>query len=330
LYPFTTEQDSSATGASVASPGSAGLLAPLVRRVAGDGPLNLHHARAEVVAALRAAGGAVPQASSLEDALAPESIPSVMAGNREDRVLAEIDQDGFAFAVDPIDEPFFNRRTRRIPRQQNQIDVTLVEGRVCIRKRIRGFRMGARRWGDRRVPARDWVHRGLWVSLGLYLYSEAAALLRLRDLPFVPKLRRIDIAGRALYIDYVQGENLRNRAARGGAPVYDNDIKNDPELARLSWRDLERREVELLERAGTGDFRREIAEMAREINARGVAPLDVKLGNFIRGARTGKLYWLDFEICRLRSQPRWDADLALEREALENLLDLAARGHTVV
>jgi len=47
--------------------------------------------------------------------------------------------------------------------------------------------------------------------------------------------------------------------------------------------DLERREVELLDRAGIGDFRREIAEMAREINARGVVPLDIKLATSFAG-----------------------------------------------
>jgi hypothetical protein len=87
--------------------------------------------------------------------------------------------------------------------------------------------------------------------------------------------------------------------------------------------------VELLDGSRGGDFRKEIFEMAREITARGVAPLDVKLGNFIRGARTGRLYWIDFEIARLHSQPRWEADLALHRRLLEEIFDLSAHGHTV-
>ena len=70
--------------------------------------------------------------------------------------------------------------------------------------------------------------------------------------------------------------------------------------------------------------------MALEVNARGVAPLDLKLGNFIRGANSGRLYWIDFEICRIQSQPRWDADLAVQRQILEELFELSARGHTVV
>ena len=308
-----------------------GWFEPFVRRLAGDGAVNLSRAKAEVRAALRAGGGSIPPARALSDALPPSSIPSVAAGWTEDRVLAEIDQDGFAFAADPLDEPFFNRRARRVPRQQNQIEIALLDGRVCVRKRIRGFRMGARRWGDRPVPALERAQRSLWVALGHFLYSEAAALLRLQDLPCVPKLRAIDIFSRTLYVDYVPGENLRNLAARSGAAVHDCDIKNDGKLVNLSAEDLEKREVELLDRlGGGGDFRREIAEMACEINARGVVPLDIKLGNFIRGASTGRLYWLDFEICRLRSQPRFDEDLAVQRATLERLFQLAERGHTVV
>jgi len=322
--------DPGISGASLEQAGSAGFFEPLVRSLAGDGALNLVRAKAEVRAALRAGGGLVPPAPLLEDALPPGSIPSVAAGWRHDRLIAEIDQEGFAFAIDRMDEPFFNRRAQRAPRQQNLIDIALVGGRVCIRKRIRSYRMGARRWGDRRVPASEWAQRSFWVSLGLFMYSEAAALLRLSDLPFVPKLRAIDLPGRTLYLDYVPGENLRSLAARGGLAVHDADIKDDPHLCRVPARDLERREVQLLDRAGIGDFRREIAEMVREINARGVVPLDIKLGNFIRGTSSGRLYWLDFELSRLRSQPRWDADLAAQRRTLEQLFDLAAHGHTVV
>ncbi len=305
------------------------LLEPLVRRLAGDGPSNLLRARSEVDAILWAGAGTLPPAPPIEDGLPASAVPSVARGSREDRVLAEIDQDGFAFAVDPLDEPLFNRRAKRSHRQTNLVDVVLVDGHVCIRKRVRGFRLRARRWGDRPVPVGDRVRRGVWASLGLYLYTEAAALLRLRDLPFVPRLRRIDFAERALYVDYVAGENLRTRAAQAGAPVHDADVKHDPALGLLGARELERREVRLLDRAGGGDFRSEISRMAREINARGVAPLDIKLGNFIRGARTARLYWIDFEIARLQSQPRWEADLAAERALLEELFELSAHGHTV-
>lgn len=301
----------------------AGLLDALVLRLAGEGAANLLQARAEVISALRASGGAVPQADPLDDAVRPASIPSVAAGRLEDRVLAEIDQDGFSFAVDPLDEPHFNRRAYRVERQQNKVEVVLLEGRVCIRKRFCGFCRGARLWGDRPVPALERARRSLWVNLGLYLYAEAAALLRLRDLPFVPKLRAVDLEGRAIYLDCIAGESLRSIAAASGAAVHDRDLAKDPAFGQLSARELERREVALLEGAAGGGFRQEIAGMIGQINARGVAPLDIKLGNFIRGSATGRLYWIDFEISRLATQPRYEAGLALQREVLETVFQLS-------
>jgi len=292
---------------------------PIARRVGGEGLLNLLRAKAEVDALLWTTAGAIPPSPPVDDAVRPSAIPSVSQGALEDRVLAEIDQDGFAFAIDPRDAGFFNGRERKSRRQQNLVDVVLFHGRVCIRKRVRGLRFGARRWGDRRVPPRDWLRRGLWATLGLYLYTEAAALLRLRDLPFVPRLRHVDFAERALYVDCIEGIDLRKQAARAGAAVHDADIRTHPELLRLDGDELTRREVELLDRAGGGSFRSEISEMTRAVNARGVAPLDIKLGNFIRGARTGRLYWIDFEIARLRSQPRWAEDLARQHQLLEDL-----------
>jgi len=326
--PFTSER--SATRTELVAPAPSGPLEIFLRRFAGDGTFNLLRAKWEVHAAMRDGLRTLSSAPALDDALPPQSIPSVSAGWRHDRVLAEIDQDGFAFALDRMDEPYFNRRQQKTARQQNKLDIALLDGRVCVRKRFRSYRLGARRWGNRPIPARDWVHRSVWVSLGFYMYTEAAALLRLQDLPFVPKLRKIDVAGRTLYIDYIPGENLRNQAARTGAAVHDADIHENGELRALSPHQLERREVELLDRAGAGEFRREIADMVRQINARGVAPLDIKLGNFIRGARTGKLYWFDFEISRLASQPRWEADLMLQRDLLEQMFELTARGHVVV
>jgi hypothetical protein len=90
----------------------------MVRRVTGDGLLNLIRARAEVMAALR--GGEISPEAGLDDALPIDAIPSVAAGRSENRVLAEIDQDGFAFAVDPLDEAYVDAqgavRDRRVER----------------------------------------------------------------------------------------------------------------------------------------------------------------------------------------------------------------------
>jgi tRNA A-37 threonylcarbamoyl transferase component Bud32 len=173
------------------------------------------------------------------------------------------------------------------------------------------------------VPLRERIQRGLWNSLGLFLYSEAAVLLRLSDLLFVPKLRAIDLVDGAIYVDYVQGETLRQGAARTGAAIFDQDLAGAQDLTGLSSFELERREVTLLERSGaSGNVRQEVVEMTRQMNARGVAPLDIKLGNFIRGTTTGRLYWIDFEFARIQTQPQWEDGLRLQRDTLENLFDL--------
>jgi len=291
-----------------------------LERLIGNGFANFLRVRAEVNSAL-SVNGNVLSTGPLADALPPERIPSVRAGKRHDRVLAEIDQDGFTFAVDPLDAPFFDKRATRNPRNLNLLDIVLLEGRVCIRKRYRNFRSGALQWG-KPVPMRERLRRAVWTSLGLFLYSEAAVLLRLSDLPFVPKLRAIDLVDGAIYMDYVSGETLREEAALSGAAVYDQDVAGGG-LNRLSGRELERREVELLERSGAGgNFRREIIDMIQQINARGVAPLDIKLGNFIRGSTTGRLYWIDFEFARIQTQPQWEEGLRWQYETLDDLFDL--------
>jgi hypothetical protein len=307
-------------GATAFSPPGASAEAPaFLQRLVGNGIANLLRVRAEVLSSL-SVNGTVLATAPLADALRPDAIPSVKAGVRSDRVLAEIDQDGFAFAVDPRDARFFERRKRRAPRSLNQLDIVLLEGRICIRKRYRPFRAGARDWGDRPVPLGVRAKRRFWNAVGFYLYSEAAVLLRLQDVPFVPKLRAIDLVDRAIYIDYVQGQTLRSCAAGTGAAVYDQDLAASRDLMRLSARELERREVTLLEGAGgAGDFRHEILDMLRQMNARGVAPLDIKLGNFIRGATTGRLYWIDFEFARVQSQPQWEDALRLQRDTIWNL-----------
>ena len=187
-------------------------------------------------AALWAGAGTLPQGPPLADALPPETIPSWPAASARTACWRKSTRTDFAFAKDPADAPFFNRRARRSTAAEPARH--RAAGRpVCIRKRVRGLRLGARLWGDRPVPARDWVHRGLWASLGLYLYTEAAALLRLRDLPFVSRLRRIDFAENALYVDCIQGENLRNQVALAGAAVHDETssaIRRSPGSPRTS------------------------------------------------------------------------------------------------
>src|SRR4051812_27166003 len=279
-------------GATAFSPPGATTEAPaFLQRLVGNGIANLLRVRAEVLSSL-SVNGVVLATPPLADALRPDAIPSVKAGVRSDRVLAEIDQDGFAFAVDPRDARFFERRKRRAPRSLNQLDIVLLEGRICIRKRYRPFRAGARDWGDRPVPLGVRAKRRFWNAVGFHLYSEAAVLLRLQDVPFVPKLRAIDLVDRAIYIDYVQGQTLRSCAAGTGAAVYDQDLAASRDLMRLSARELERREGTLLQGGGrAGGFPPQMLDKLRRMKAPRGAPPPIKPRNLLPRAATRGAYW---------------------------------------
>ena len=234
-------------------------------------------ARAEVLQALR--GGTVDAgAPASPDALDPAMIPSLTTGARGDEpVLAEIDQDGFLFAVDQRDAAFFPSRQTKLPRVRYRLDVVLRDGRVCVRKQFCRLPLGA--------GLRAWF-AGL---VGEQFFNETAALLRLRGLPFVPSVRAVDVRSQAIYVDYICGENLKQRIARGGIPVHDLDA-----TPAVSQAERQRRQTEAFAEQ-LGSFRPAIQDMATEMASRGVYPLDIKLGNLLVGQKTARLYWVDFE-----------------------------------
>jgi hypothetical protein len=69
------------------------------------------------------------------------------------------------------------------------------------------------------------------------------------------------------------------------------------------------REFQLLAGALADRERGRIEELIRAMNQRGVAPLDVSLGNVLIGAETGRPYWIDFEWACLRPLPCWGRHL---------------------
>lgn len=223
------------------------------------------------------------------DALRPYEIPSVKELGAGDRVLAEIDQDGYAFAEHPADEPLFNRREKRIARLRYGLRILLRKGEVVVEKRF---------------------NRGRWwgLSIGHYLagqleipfFNEAACLVHLRNTDGVPRLRHIDLANRTLLIDYIHGQTLQKQIAEGGAQILDAD--------GAGWGGLDEHERKAREIAAYAPHRAAHAEaigkLASDILKAGVAPLDVKLGNVVIGAKTGKHYWLDFEVAHASSCPR--------------------------
>jgi hypothetical protein len=85
-----------------------------------------------LVSALR---GHAENAFLIPDTITPSIVPSVSVRGTGDRVLAEMDQEGFLFASDSLDIPLFNRRTEKLRRHRSQVDVVLREGAVLLRKR---------------------------------------------------------------------------------------------------------------------------------------------------------------------------------------------------
>lgn len=244
------------------------------------------------------------------DVLQASAVPSVAQGNEKDRVLAEIDQDGFAFATDPRDVSVFNRRLRKLPRRRYRLDVVLRHGKVYLRKQFRRQPLSAG-WGV-------W-----WYSrLSLLFYTEAVALLRLRDLPGVPSVREIDFRRRALYLDYVQGANLRQLLADSGAVVHDLDLAADPDLSRLRPTERDRREIALYRQVCGDRHRQDARELVLAMHRLGVAPQDVRFGNLLIGGRTDRLYWIDFERARFRPNLHWQREVQTQARLCNDWLGL--------
>ena len=118
---------------------------------------------------------------------------------------------------------------------------------------------------------------GFWV--------EAAALLRLQGLPYVPRVVRIEPENTAITMEYIRGENLRTILQ-----VRSNDRK---------YESLEHTFVEALEKAGPA-IASKVGRMLLGLLQRGVAPRDVNAANFILARSSGRLYVVDFHLSWLR------------------------------
>jgi tRNA A-37 threonylcarbamoyl transferase component Bud32 len=227
------------------------------------------------------------------DTICPSMIPSVAARGLEDRVLAEVDQDGFLFATDAIDVPFFNRRTAKVPRHRSRVDVVLHGGAVLLRKQHLAP-AGYRR--------RERIRRGL----GLDFYTEVVALARVQGLRCVPQLREFQPRAQTLFMDFIWGENLRHRLAAAVRPVFNIDIEADPLLSRLTDDKRVQREFLLWSTLPEAAVRRgALHDTLAAIYERGVAHRDMHLANVVIGAVTGLPYWVDFESAHLRAGAGW-------------------------
>ncbi|MFI5348841.1 MAG: hypothetical protein ACHQ2Z_04805 [Elusimicrobiota bacterium] len=254
---------------------------------------NVRITRGEV--SLAPGAGSLPPCP---DGMSLAEVPSIARLGAGDRVLAEIDQDGFFFAREEDDRAIFNRRDVFQPRNRYALQVVLYSGTVCVKKIFRH---------NRPLGLRGGIHH----FLGESFYGEAAALLRLRGVAGVPVLRGLDRSERALYMDFIRGETLRHRLGATGRAIFDNEVAGDPELSRLSESEIERYEIALLGKEGivTGEIRKKVARLAREINRKGVALLDVKPGNVLVGEKTSAVYLVDFEQAQLSSFTGYQAKL---------------------
>ena len=213
------------------------------------------------------------------DSLPPELVPSVAAGNRNDRDLAEIDQNGIAFAVDSRDEELFNCRARMVPRRHHRIQIIFSGGVVRLRKC--------------RLRKQQRSLRGRVLELLQFgFYLEAAALLRLRALPAVPAIWRINPREGSIEMDYIWGRDLRHILADYTDPInYDEVAREFAGLVANTENPASKRVVQLV----IDTFRH------------GVLHRDLSAENFIRGHRSQQLYIVDFSLVQLRPVLGWRA-----------------------
>jgi tRNA A-37 threonylcarbamoyl transferase component Bud32 len=229
-------------------------------------------ARWEVALRSRALNNSGPPSP---DALSPDSVPSVRSGDNRDRVLAEIDQWGYGFAVDARDQPLFQTRTVKEPRRFSEILIVLAEGRVRLRKRM--MPNSTRDLGARIRRRLRWE-----------FYLEAAALLRLRGLDGVPTLRRIDARTGLLEMDYIWGQNVHQEI------VASTDVRSCAEANDIF--------STTVRRVG-GTWGPDVRRIMDGVMKRGVFPLDIHPANFIRGNNTNRLYLVDYHLVSLRPIP---------------------------
>ena len=211
------------------------------------------------------------------DRLPASALCSVRSGDTSDRTIAEVDQQGYIFAVDPADQPQFQASLTKEPRRHNEILIVLREGRVCVRKRPL-------------LPAGATFQARLMHTLGWWFYLEAAALLRLRGLDGVPKLLRLDTRARALEMEYILGSDIRQEIIRSAG--------------QHSCVSVDRVFRERL-RCQDDSLGYQVHRTLSGVMKRGILPRDIHAANFIRGKETGRLYMVDYQLPHFRHIPGW-------------------------
>ncbi|MCC7052480.1 MAG: hypothetical protein IT355_04380 [Gemmatimonadaceae bacterium] len=211
------------------------------------------------------------------DSLPADLVPTVISGDRRDRVLAEFDQHGALVASDPRDAAIFGQAGRHVERHHHRVQVVLTGGHVRVRK-------------QRILPSPAGVRNRLRARIGGAL--EAASLIRLAGQVPVPALRDFDAGTGTVELDYIWGNDVRRELA-----AHDGTTDED-ELARRFAR---------LVHGGDPVFAGWIRAVGATTVRCGVAPLDMHAGNVLRGGRTGGFHLVDFNLVVLRPAPGWSA-----------------------
>ena len=212
-----------------------------------------------------------------EDILPSSLVPSVARNDRRDRVLAEIDQDGFLFAVEDCDIEFFNTRDTMAPRKHHRVQIVLTDGFVRLRKSVLRHR----------TPG---ILAHIRDSIQWDLYLEAAALLRLRGVAGIPSIRRFDPSQGLIEMDYIWGRDLGHIFADGRRGLDYEEVSRQF-AARMAKPDDELSD--------------EITRLLIGVIGRGVIPRDIHPANFIRARSSQTLYMVDFNLIYLRPVPGW-------------------------
>jgi len=212
------------------------------------------------------------------DILPLSLIPSCALGDCNDRILAEIDQDGFLFATDQRDVGLFNTKLAMSARKHHRIQIVLRGGMVFLRKAV--LRKGHVEILGRIREFLQWE-----------FYIETAALLRLRGLACVPAIRRIDRRVGVIEMDYIWGRDLRQILANG--------------IHEIAYDEISSSFAALVAGGSQDEVSRQLAETVINVIGRGVIPRDVHAANFVRGQRSNRLYIVDFNLVYLYPVPGW-------------------------
>jgi hypothetical protein len=185
------------------------------------------------------------------------------------------------FALDQRDTEIFNTKMASV-RKHHRIQLVLRENRVVLRKA-----------SLRHQPVQN-LDR-IRALLKWEFYIETAALLRLRGLPCVPTIRRVDLREGAIEMDYIWGRDLRQIFSKGSHEIPYDEVS---------------RSFSMLVASGSRDkMSGQLIETVISIIGRGVIPTDVHAANFIQGQRSKRLYMVDFNQAYLYPVPGWRAHL---------------------